>query len=192
VPCIIHLHGLATKDETGKIVSVQETRLTNLGAHAIMAACLGFLPALKLIPLPVLYGVFMFMGLASLPGIQFWNRILLLFRQPSKYPDTVYVKYMEKSRIHKFTLFELLMFGGVLAVQNIKAISIAFPLMTLLCIPARLFLLPKFFAGWELVLLDGEDEHIEAWVDAKEKAENGMFGIESDDSDPEAGSYVEA
>jgi hypothetical protein len=170
VPCIIHLHGLATKDETGKIVSVQETRLTNLGAHAIMAACLGFLQALKLIPLPVLYGVFMFMGLASLPGIQFWNRILMFIRQPSLYPDTVYVKYMEKARIHKYTLFQILFFGGVFAVQNIKAISIAFPLMTLLCIPGRLFLLPKFFAGWELALLDGEDEQIEEWVEAKENA----------------------
>ena len=40
--------------------------------------------------------------------------------------------------------------------------------MTLLCIPARLYLLPRFFEGWELVLLDGEDEKIEEWVAAKE------------------------
>jgi len=40
--------------------------------------------------------------------------------------------------------------------------------MTLLCIPARLFLAPKFLEGWELVLLDGEDEAIEEWIDAKE------------------------
>jgi hypothetical protein len=83
VPCLIHLNGLATKDSNGKFQSVQETRLTGLLAHLLMGMSLLVLAALKLIPVPVLYGVFLFMGLASLPGIQFWNRIENLFRQPS-------------------------------------------------------------------------------------------------------------
>ena len=53
-------------------------------------------------------------------------------------------------------------------VQNTKQISIAFPFMTLLCIPARLYLAPKFFHGWELCLLDGDDDQIKEWIDAKE------------------------
>jgi hypothetical protein len=43
----------------------------------------------------------------------------------------------------------------------------------LLCIPARLYFLPKFFEGWELLLLDGEDENIEAWVEAKRARDMG-------------------
>ena len=58
--------------------------------------------------------------------------------------------------------------------QNIKAISIAFPFMTFLCIPARLFFLPKFFAGWELCLLDGEEDHIIAWAETKEDSIRGF------------------
>lgn len=42
--------------------------------------------------------------------------------------------------------------------------------MTLLCIPARLYVLPKIFEGWELCVLDGEEEQIEEWVAAKEQS----------------------
>jgi hypothetical protein len=182
VPCLIHLNGLATKDSTGKFLSVQETRLTGLFAHLLMGMSLLVLSALKLIPVPVLYGVFLFMGLASLAGIQFWNRVLSLLRQPSLYPNTVYNKYIDKARVHKYTGMQFIFFCGVFVVIHMKAIAIVFPLFTLLCIPARLFLFPKMFAGWELLLLDGEDEDIAEWVEAKENAINNT---KIDDSDLE-------
>jgi hypothetical protein len=49
--------------------------------------------------------------------------------------------------------------------------------MTLLCIPARLYLFPKFFEGWELLLLDGEDDDIDEWVEAKEASMNRVRKI---------------
>jgi HCO3- transporter family len=170
VPCIIHLKALAETDRNGNILSVQETRLTGFFAHLILGLSLLFLNVLEFIPLPVLYGVFLFMGLSSLPSIQFWQRILLFFKQPAKWPSTTYTDYMKKIRIHKYTIFQFFFFTLVFVVQNVKAIAIAFPLMTFLCIPARLYFLPKFFEGWELVLLDGEDEEIETWIDAKEES----------------------
>lgn len=183
VPCIIHLNALAEKDAQGHIIRVQETRLTMLFSHGLVALCLPLLDALKLLPLPVLYGVFLFMGLSSLPNIQFWNRFLMFFMQPSKYPNKyVYNKYMSKDRIHKYTCLEICFFCGVFCVMNIKAISIAFPFMTMLCIPGRLFFLPRFFEGWELVLLDGDDEQIDEWVNARElsykKAAQGEYALD--------------
>jgi hypothetical protein len=177
VPCIIHLNGLAEKDQDGKFLKVQETRLTMLFAHLLMALSILALHILKLIPLPVLYGVFLFMGLAALPGIHFWTRFLLWFRQPSLYPDTVYTKYVSRAQIHKYTSMQMIFFFGVFTVINIKAIAIGFPLMTLLCIPARLFLFPKFFKGWELLLLDGEDDDINEWVEAKEASMNRIIKV---------------
>jgi hypothetical protein len=100
--------------------------------------------------------------------MQFWNRFLLFFMQPMKYPSTVYTDYMKKARIHKYTVFQIFFFSLVFIVQNYPKIAIAFPFMTLLCIPARLYLAPKIFEGWELVVLDGDDEEVEEWVDAKE------------------------
>jgi hypothetical protein len=186
VPCIIHLNALAAKDKDGRFQYVQETRWTGFLAHTIMLCCIFALSVLKMIPVPVLLGVFLFMGISSLPGIQFWQRLLQFIRQPSLYDETPYNKYMTKWRVHKYTLFQLLFFGGVFVVQNIKAISIGFPFMTLLCIPGRLFLLPRFFEGWELTLLDGEDTQIDEWVSAKEaRRKSILFGAADDDSDSE-------
>lgn len=43
--------------------------------------------------------------------------------------------------------------------------AIAFPVIIKLCIPVRLWILPKFFSKEELALLDGEDEEIDEVVD---------------------------
>lgn len=150
VPCIIHLNSLANKDNQGNFISVQETRLTMFLGHLVLGLTMLFLGVSKLLPLPVLHGVFLFMGLSSLPGIQFWNCFLLFFQQPSCCPETVFLKHMEKSRVHMHTCFQVIFFCGIFVVMNIKTISIAFPFMTFLCVPSRLFFLPKFFAGWEL------------------------------------------
>jgi hypothetical protein len=168
VPCIIHVGALAEKDKDGKVISIQETRLTGLFAHMLLGLVMLFLDVLKLLPLPVLYGVFLFMGLSSLVGMQMWTRFTLFFMQPSKYPETVYTKYMQRGRIHKYTLIQMVFFGLIFFVQNYGPIRIAFPLMTFLCIPARLFLLPRFFEGWELLLVDGDDEDIDEWIALKE------------------------
>ena len=103
-----------------------------------------------------------------MPGIQFWNRFLLFFQQPSRYPKTPFTKYMKTHRIQMFTIFQIVFFCGVFVVQNVKAIAIIFPFMTLLCIPARLFFAPMIFEGWELCLLDGYDEDVNEWIAAKE------------------------
>jgi len=176
VPCMIHLAALAEKDVHGNILSVQETRLTMFFSHFLLGCMMAALNVLKMLPLPVLLGVFLFMGLSSLPGIQMWNRMLLWGQQPSKYPQTVFLKYMEPKRVHMYTLFQLIYFLGIFVVMNIKTISILFPFMTFLCIPSRLWLFPKYFKGWELCLLDGEEEMIEEWLHAKAESMRGFEG----------------
>mmetsp|Transcript_19117 Transcript_19117/g.39564 ORF Transcript_19117/g.39564 Transcript_19117/m.39564 type:complete len:611 (-) Transcript_19117:153-1985(-) len=185
VPCIIHLNSLAEKDSDGRIVSVQETRLTMFFSHMMVGLSLLVLEVLQLLPMPVLYGVFLFMGLSALPAMQFWNRILLWFQQPSKYPDFVFTRYMDKKKIHMYTIMQLFFFGLVFFVQNYSTISIVFPLMTLLCIPARLYLAPRFFEGWELCLLDGDDTEIDEWVKRKRSSMRSLFfsGTESERED---------
>lgn len=41
-------------------------------------------PILKMIPMTALFGIFLYMGITSLNGIQLWDRILLLI-VPKKY-----------------------------------------------------------------------------------------------------------
>lgn len=48
-------------------------------------------PILKYIPLAVLFGIFLYMGVTSLFGIQLFDRILLLLKPPKYHPDVPYV-----------------------------------------------------------------------------------------------------
>jgi len=49
-------------------------------------------PLLKEIPLAVLFGIFLYMGVTSLTGVQFVDRFEMLFMPSKNYPDYSYVK----------------------------------------------------------------------------------------------------
>merc|ERR1712238_523946 len=68
--------------------------------------------------------------------------------------------HLRPMRIHFFTLIQLFLFIALYFVKAFKAIAIAFPIIIALCIPIRLYLLPKLFTHDELVLLDGDDNAI--------------------------------
>ena len=59
----------------------------------MMIGCSVFMtPILTYIPMPVLFGVFLFMGTSPLADMQFYDRILIIF-MPAKYqPDHVYLR----------------------------------------------------------------------------------------------------
>ena len=159
-----HIHAMAEKTPDGKIVSVKETRLTGLFIHLLCLASIFALNILKLIPVPVLYGVFLYMGLVSLGTNQFWGRICMFFMQPSKYPLEPYTVHMKPRRMHLFTLIQLGLFVLMCTVKAIKVIAIAFPLIIACCIPVRLYILPRIFTEEELVMVDSDDATIEAWL----------------------------
>ncbi|KAI7726159.1 hypothetical protein M8C21_008643 [Ambrosia artemisiifolia] len=60
-------------------VRVNEQRVSNLLQSLLLAASICAMPVTKLIPTSVLWGYFAYMAIDSLPGNQFWERILLLF-----------------------------------------------------------------------------------------------------------------
>jgi len=66
--------------------------LTPLLIHLLVLGTLFAMQALKAIPMAVLYGVFLYMGLVALTGNQFFERILMIFMQPSKYPKRPYTE----------------------------------------------------------------------------------------------------
>lgn len=65
-------------------VRVNEQRLSNLLQSLLVGACVGAMPIIKMIPSSVLWGYFAYMAIDSLPGNQFYERILLLFVAPSR------------------------------------------------------------------------------------------------------------
>ena len=86
-------------------------------------------PMLSNIPMPVLFGLFLFMGVASLNGLQMFDRLCLFF-MPKKYqPDLTYLRRVPISRVHLFTTIQVLSLAGLWIVKDIKSISILFPIM---------------------------------------------------------------
>ena len=88
---------------------------------------------------------------------------------------------MEKKRIHLYTFIQLGFFAALYGVKTYKAIAIAFPFFILLCIPARLYLLPKIFQPYELTVLDGSPEQVNEFVTNRLKIEQQHGGKDGDD-----------
>lgn len=65
-------------------IEVKERRFTNLLQAIIVGGCVAAMPILRMIPSSVLWGHFAFMVIESLPGNQFWERLLQLFTVTSR------------------------------------------------------------------------------------------------------------
>ena len=58
---------------------VRETRLSGIVSHVAIGLSVLMVPTpLEWIPIPVLYGVFLYLAVTGLAGNQFWERILLV------------------------------------------------------------------------------------------------------------------
>ena len=103
--------------------------------------------------MPVLYGVFLYMGIASMKEIQLITRILLIF-MPEKYqPDYVYLRHVRTRRVHMFTLTQISCLALLWTIKSIKSISILFPIMVLALVGARK-IMDYIFTRRELEYLD--------------------------------------
>lgn len=96
----LHVRALADIEETidnghltEKIVYVRETRLTTLVSHIMIGASIYMVPfPLELIPIPVLYGLLLFLAITSLEEFQMWERFVLIFTEQNLYPPIHYIR----------------------------------------------------------------------------------------------------
>ncbi|GIY43199.1 hypothetical protein CEXT_636942 [Caerostris extrusa] len=96
-----------------------------------------FTSVLQHIPMPVLYGVFLYMGVSSLKGSQLFDRMLIMF-MPQKYqPDYVFLRSVPTRRVHVFTLIQLTCLAILWIIKSYKPTSIGFPLMLVVMIGVR-------------------------------------------------------
>jgi mannitol/fructose-specific phosphotransferase system IIA component (Ntr-type) len=168
-----HVRSLATTEEIvdkagashTHILHVRETRLTGIGIHVLIGLSLLLLPLLKYIPLFVLFGLFLFMGVVSMKGNQFFERLSLWATDPELYPRSHYVRRVPHRVMHLFTVIQL---ACLLILWFVKtsAWGILFPLFIAMLVPVR-FTLAAFFEPPHLALLDAEEipeEEAEAWL----------------------------
>lgn len=163
VPSINHVRSLATTEEVvvpggdkrDRIIHVRETRVAALIIHLLIGLLLFFLPYLKYVPMAVLYGVLLFMGIVSIMGNQLFERLSLWLMDSKLYPTTHYIRRVPLSTIHKFTLLQLACLISLWLIKE-SPIGILFPLFIVLLVPVR-FLANRFFAPRDLAILDASE-----------------------------------
>uniref|UniRef100_A0A8C6TCI8 Anion exchange protein n=1 Tax=Neogobius melanostomus TaxID=47308 RepID=A0A8C6TCI8_9GOBI len=138
---IAHIDSLKMESESSapgeqpQFLGVREQRLTGLLVFILTGVSIFLAPILKYIPMPVLYGVFLYMGVASLSGIQFWDRIKL-YMMPSKHqPDFAYLRHVPLRRVHLFTLVQVTCLA-VLWILKSTFLAIIFPVMVKPALPS--------------------------------------------------------
>ncbi|XP_044075490.1 anion exchange protein 2a isoform X2 [Siniperca chuatsi] len=139
-----------------RIQEVKEQRVTGFLVAVLVGLSIVIGEVLRQIPLAVLFGIFLYMGVMSLNGIQLTERLILLLMPPKYHPDHNYVRKVRTLRMHLFTLVQLTCLS-LLWVVMATAAALAFPFMLLLTIPVRMLLLPRLFTWRELQSLDADD-----------------------------------
>ncbi|OLQ10590.1 Sodium-driven chloride bicarbonate exchanger [Symbiodinium microadriaticum] len=133
--------------------------------HVLIGSALFLAPVLKFLPRAVLQGVFFYMGIASLTGNNLFDRLKLwLIWDPAKYPQYHYVQKLPISRVHLYTVVQVVCLGILYGLKAIKETSVVFPFFM-----ASLAIIRKamrfMFTEDELKQLDGlpgEDEEEDA------------------------------
>ncbi|XP_052473934.1 sodium bicarbonate cotransporter 3 isoform X10 [Carassius gibelio] len=155
---ISHVNSLKVESECSapgeqpKFLGILEQRVTGLMIFVLMGLSVFMTSILKFIPMPVLYGVFLYMGVSSLKGIQFFDRIKL-FGMPAKHqPDLIYLRYVPLWKVHIFTIVQLTCLV-LLWVIKASAAAVVFPMMVLALVFVRK-LLDFCFLKRELSWLD--------------------------------------
>ncbi|RWS31538.1 sodium bicarbonate cotransporter 3-like isoform X9 [Leptotrombidium deliense] len=144
----------AAPGEKPQFLGVREQRGTQLAIFILCGLSVLFTKVLSHIPMPVLYGVFLYMGTSSLQGSQFYHRILIFF-MPQKYqPDYMFLRHVKTFKVHIFTLIQLICFILLWVIKSYKPTSIAFPVMLVFMIGVRKCLDFCFFTQRELKILD--------------------------------------
>ncbi|XP_054880634.1 electroneutral sodium bicarbonate exchanger 1 isoform X2 [Poeciliopsis prolifica] len=155
---ISHVNSLKLESESAapgeqpRFLGIREQRLTGLMIFLLMGCSVFMTGALQFIPMPVLYGVFLYMGASSLKGIQFFDR-LKLFGMPAKHqPDFIYLRHVPLRKVHLFTVTQLTCLVLLWVIKTSPA-AIIFPMMVLALVFIRK-LLDLCFSKRELSYLD--------------------------------------
>ena len=156
---INHVSSLKLESETAapgekpQFLGVLEQRVTQLLIFSTIGISVFLVPILKIIPMPVLYGIFLYMGASSLKGLQFVDRLAILL-MPSKYqPDLPFLRKVPIKRVHIFTAIQLLCLILLWVIKSIKQTKMLFPVMLVVLIGIRK-LLDRYFTREELKSLD--------------------------------------
>jgi hypothetical protein len=113
-----HVRSLSILDENGQITGTLEQRVSGIAIHAIIGACVLF-PGprnlLSQVPLPVLSGVFLYLGFSSLQGLELWDRIKGLVQD-----STIKFRWsgISRFRVSAFTAIQMICVAAMMWINQ--------------------------------------------------------------------------
>ncbi|KAM6934893.1 anion exchange protein 3 isoform 2-T2 [Xenentodon cancila] len=143
--------------EKPMIQEVKEQRVTGLLVAVLVGLSIVMTDVLRLIPLAVLFGIFLYMGVTSLTGIQLYERITLMVTPAKHHPDHIYVTKVKTWRMNMFTVIQLTCIVALWVVKSTVA-SLAFPFVLIMTVPLRRLILSRIFEERELQALDCDED----------------------------------
>lgn len=161
VRTVTHANALTvmSKGTKPKIERVVEQRITGIVVALLIGLSILMEPILKLIPISALFGIFLYMGVTSLNGIQLWDRMLLLLIPKKYHPNEPYATRVSTGRMHLFTAIQVV-FLAILWLVKTSPISLALPFVLILTIPLRMFMTGRLFTELEMKCLDSDDAKV--------------------------------
>ncbi|KAM8940131.1 electrogenic sodium bicarbonate cotransporter 1 isoform 2-T2 [Pelodytes ibericus] len=187
---IAHIDSLKMETETSapgeqpKFLGVREQRVTGIMVFLLTGVSVFMAPILKFIPMPVLYGVFLYMGVASLNGVQFMDRLKLLLMPAKHQPDFIYLRHVPLRRVHLFTFIQIVCLALLWILKSTVA-AIIFPVMILALVAVRKAM-DYFYSQHDLGFLDDvipEKDKKKKEDEKKKKKKKGS--LDSDNEDQE-------
>ncbi|XP_061496849.1 band 3 anion transport protein isoform X8 [Anopheles gambiae] len=135
------------------ITDVKEQRISGFFVSLMVGLSVTMAPILRLIPMSVLFGVFLYMGIASMSGVQFFERLRLYLMPVKHHPQVPFVRRVPTWKMHLFTFVQILALAMLWAVKS-SPFSLAFPFFLIMMVPIRKQL-ESIFSPLELRALDG-------------------------------------
>ncbi|XP_016325644.1 electrogenic sodium bicarbonate cotransporter 1-like isoform X6 [Sinocyclocheilus anshuiensis] len=187
---IAHIDSIKMETETSapgelpKFLGVREQRVTGTMVFILTGLSVFMAPILKFIPMPVLYGVFLYMGVASLNGVQFMDRLQLLLMPAKHQPDLIYLRHVPLRRVHFFTFIQVLCLALLWVLKSTVA-AIIFPVMILALVAVRKAM-DYVFSQHDLSYLDDimpEKDKKKKEDEKKKKKKKGSIDSDMNDSD---------
>nr|XP_029722110.1 anion exchange protein 3 isoform X2 [Aedes albopictus] len=139
--------------ESPHITDVKEQRISGFFVSLMVGLSVTMAPILRLIPMSVLFGVFLYMGIASMSGVQFFERLRLFFMPVKHHPQVPFVRRVPSWKMHIFTAVQIMALAMLWAVKS-SAFSLAFPFFLIMMVPIRKQM-ERMFSPLELRALDG-------------------------------------
>ncbi|KAM6897662.1 solute carrier family 4 member 1b (Diego blood group) [Xenentodon cancila] len=161
VRSVTHANALTVMSKGPKpvIEKVMEQRISGIVVALLVGLSILMEPILKLIPMSALFGIFLYMGVTSLNGIQLWDRALLLFIPKKYHPNEPYATKVSTGRMHLFTAIQIVCLA-VLWIVKSSPISLALPFVLILTIPLRMLMTGRLFTEVEMKCLDADDAKV--------------------------------